>query len=138
MKIVECRGSNRKIGQTIGESLRDEIQAHIAGFLPEDLTSLEQETAYLKASLAKFCPGVLEQMLAAASAADVTELQMLAMNAPSGRPDCRYEQGCSNIAFASGPDGPIWGKNNEGRFPPPANKPVVNAQGPRPVCALKL
>lgn len=137
MKIVECRGSDKQIGLTIGEALRDEIQANIQGFLPADISVLDQEAAYLKASLKKYLPGVLEQILNAAKAANVTEQHMLALNVPVGRPDYRYDQGCSNAVFGEGPDGPIWGKNNEGAFPP-TDKPIVDSKGPRPVCALKV
>lgn len=137
MKVIECRGNDKTIGRTIGESLRDEIQAHINGFLPRDLNPMEKEIAFLKTSLSRFLPCVLEQMLHAAEAAHVTEKQMLALNVPCGNSDYRFEQGCSNVVFAYGPDGPIWGKNNEGRFSP-TDYPVENSQGPRPVCVLKL
>jgi len=137
MKIIECRGSNTRIGQTIGEALRQELHEQVTGFLPADLGCLQKEAALLKASLEKHAPGVLKQMLATASAGGISELQILALNCPSGSADYGYEQGCSNAVFGDGPDGPIWGKNNEGHYPP-ADKPVVNCQGPRPVCALKL
>ncbi|MBN1553164.1 MAG: hypothetical protein JXA11_00345 [Phycisphaerae bacterium] len=137
MKIVECRGSDTKIGRTIGEALREEIQANVRGFLPAELSVLDGKIASFHESMKRFLPEVLEQMLQAAKAAGVTDKQMLALNAPSGESDPNFYQGCSNVVFAAGPDGPLWGKNNEGRFPP-TDQPVVDAQGPRPVCALKL
>ena len=137
MKIIECRGSDKAIGQTIGEALRDEIQAHVAGFLPEKPSVLDKQIAFLKTSITRFLPNVLEQMLSAAKAAGITEKQILALNLPLGSSDPRFEQGCSNVVFSNGPDGPLWGKNNEGRFPS-NNGPVKNCRGQRPVCALKL
>lgn len=137
MKIVECRGSNKAIGWTIGEALRDEIQANVRGFLPEDMSILDREITHLRAGLSRFLPDVLEQMLSAAEAAHVTEKEMLALNVPSGSSDGRFAQGCSNVVFAGGPQGPVWGKNNDGHFPP-TDQPVEKSQGPRPVCVLRL
>lgn len=137
MKVIECKGSDKAIGSTIGESLREEIQEQVTGFLPADLSVLDKEIAFFKTSMTRFLPDVLEQMLHAAKAAHITEKQMLALNGQCGRPDYRFEQCCSNVVFANGPDGPLWGKNNEGRFPR-NTRPVEKFQGQRPVCALKL
>ncbi len=51
-----------------------------------------------------------------AEGADVPFEQIAALNFP--RPaSLRMEEGCTNVAFASGPDGPGWGKNNDGSRP---------------------
>jgi hypothetical protein len=125
-KIIECRGSNKKIGRTIGEALREEIQRHIE---IDNSSVLDRDIVFFKASMARFLPEVLEQMLQAAKAARVTEKQMLALNIPRGDSlNYRFEQGCSNVAFANGPDGPLWGKNNDPN--------ITDEQ--RPVCVLKI
>ena len=41
------------------------------------------------------------------------------------------EEGCSNIVFRSGPDGPLWGKNNDGHYR--THHPVQ-----KPVCVKKI
>ena len=130
MKIVECTGSHRKIGETIGEALRDEIRSHIARFVVPENEAQMRSIAYFAESTRKYIPQVFEQLEGTARGAGVAHDRILALNAPLGSASPFWDQGCSNIVFSSGPDGPIWGKNNEGNS--------ADMEGRRPVCALKL
>lgn len=139
MKVVECRGSHERIGRAMGEGLREEIRAHINGFVLRSAEELVLEIVRFQTSLEAHVPGVLEQMVGMAAGADVSVEEILALNLPQGvgAGDALDVQGCTNVVFGDGPDGPLWGKNNDGAYPPHPG-PVVNASGRRPAAVLKL
>ncbi len=128
MKIIEARGTHRRIGETIGESLREEIRDHIARFVRKDVDR-KKPIGFFTETTGRYMPEVLAQLKGMARGASLPEEDILALNL--------YETSlvdawpaCSNIVFGDGPDGPLWGKNNEGNFPP--------GPGRRPFCVLKL
>ncbi len=138
MKVFECRGSHRSIGRAIGESLREEIRAHIDGFLPPpENEAADGKIERFRESLIRFLPQVMEQFEGMAEGADLPERRILELNLPVGIVEPDMEQGCSNVVFAAGPDGPLWGKNNEGGSPPNTG-PVIDGQGRRPVSVMKI
>ena len=139
MKVIECRGSHARVGQAIGEGLREEIREHISGFVLRPGEELVVEILRLRASLETQVPCVLEQMAGMAAGAGVSVEEVLALNLPQGvgAGDALDVQGCTNLVFGDGPDGPLWGKNNDGAYPPSPG-PVVDARGQRPVAVLKL
>ena len=139
MKVIECRGSHARIGRAIGEGLREEMRQHIGGFVLRPSEELVVEVLRFRASLEAQIPRVLEQMVGMAAGADVSLEEVLALNLPQGvgAGDALDGHGCTNVVFGDGPDGPLWGKNNDGAYPPNTG-PVVNAEGRRPVAVLKL
>ena len=137
MKVFECRGTHRDIGRTIGEVLREEIRSHINGFLPPENEAPNRKIDKFRESLARFLPEVLEQFEGMAEASGIPERRILELNLPVNIVIPDLEQECSNIVFADGPDGPLWGKNNDGNFPPNTG-PVVDGKGRRPVALMKI
>jgi len=137
MKVFECRGSHRDIGQTIGDVLREEIRAHIDGFLPPENEAPDRKIEKFKESLIRFLPQVMEQFEGIAEASSVSERRILELNLPVGIVEPDLEQECSNVVFADGPDGPLWGKNNEGGFPSNTGS-VIDGEGRRPVSVMKI
>lgn len=130
MKVIECRGNDVQIGRTIGETLREEIREHVALFGPVLDEDRRRQIQYFTDALDRFMPQVRTQFQGVAEGAGLAEAQILALNLPSGASDPRLEQGCTNLVFGGGPDGPLWGKNNDGLS--------AGSQGRRPVAALKL
>ncbi len=137
MKVFECRGSHRDIGRTIGEVLREEIRSHIDDFLPPENEAPDRKIDKFKESLVRSLPQVLEQFGGMAEASGVSERRILELNCPVGIANPDLEQECSNVVFADGPDGPLWGKNNEGDSPPNTG-PVIDGKGRRPVSLMKI
>ncbi|HPP11252.1 MAG TPA: hypothetical protein PKW42_00835 [bacterium] len=114
MKIVECRGNDREIGEAIGEDLRSEIQQHIAHFV-RDVASLTGRIRFFVESTASYLPGVMEQLKGIAWGARVREEEIFALNLPSVGQVLSLAE-CSNIVFQSGPAGPLWGKTTMTAF----------------------
>jgi len=116
MKLVEVHGSARDIGRATGEHLRDEIRemldifdehgrpAEFAGRLP----------VFVETSR-RYTPLVLEEMDGTAEGANVAPDDIYRLNFPLYPDGVTLSEGCTNIVFASGPDGPVWGKNNDGQ-----------------------
>ena len=130
MKIIECRGTSNQIGRTIGEALREEVRMHVATFAPPIDENLKRQIKYFTDALDRFMPEVRSQFQGIARGADVAEEKIYALNLPGGSGDPRFDQGCTNIVFRNGPDGPLWGKNNDGLSAGP--------EGRRPVAVLKI
>ncbi len=127
MKIIECRGSRKQIGESAGEALREEIQLHIEKFLDKNLFMDAENIKCFTASTERHLPHLMDEMKGLAGGANVSEDYIFALNLPGGQAvKDENLQECSNIVFSEGPDGPLWGKNNDGALPE------------RPVCALKI
>lgn len=138
MKVIEARGTHRAVGQAIGEGLRDEIRAHVEGFVLQTPEALAQPVATYRNVLNAYLPRVLEQFEGMAEGAGLASERILALNLPVGVGASMFApQGCTNVAFAAGPDGALWGKNNDGHFPPDAAA-RRDGQGRRPWAVLKL
>ena len=125
MKVIEVCGSPLEIGRSTGEALGEEIRAHLDLFPPVGGAVWERRRPALLAALGKHLPEVLEEITGMAQGASLPLDALLQLNLPmySEELDPR-DGGCTNIAFSAGPDGPVWGKNNDGG--PPGNR--------RPAC----
>ncbi|MDD3927201.1 MAG: C45 family autoproteolytic acyltransferase/hydrolase [bacterium] len=132
MKVVECRGSRRKIGEAIGEALRDEISLHLQQFVyPQVIPDRMRLLGDFTDSLKRHLPHLIEQLDGIARGAGVVPSDIYTLNLPGRQVliDRFSDEECSNVVFGSGSEGPLWGKNNEGGFPPGSNR--------RPVAVLK-
>jgi isopenicillin-N N-acyltransferase like protein len=115
MRVIECSGNPREIGRQTGEALREEIRSHLE-LIPrrESADLVSQMNAALKV-LNRKVPEIVEEMAGIANGAAVSVDEIHRINIPLGPDELRaMDDTCSNVAFASGPDGPILGKNNDG------------------------
>ncbi len=115
MKLVETTGSPRAIGLATGEHLREEIRETLdifdeRGRPPEFARRLP---TFLEAAR-RHTPLVLEEMAATAEGANLPPEDIYRLNMPLYPDGVSLSDGCTNIVFAGGPDGPVWGKNNDG------------------------
>jgi len=125
MKIVEASGDPRTVGRCTGEALREEIREHLAFPYTVDRSAWERRLPVFLSTLKRYLPDVLEEMEGTAEGADVPLENILRLNLPMVPDELNIVEGCTNIAFVEGPDGPIWGKNNDG----------LVREKRRPVCA---
>ena len=135
MKIIECEGSPQSLGEQTGD-LREEIREHISLRPMRDWPQWERRAPLFLDTLKTGLPRVLDEMLATVRAADVSEREILRLNlplyphrltalsaaspstAPTDAPAAAASapgEGCTNFVFSDGPDGPVWGKNNDER-----------------------
>ena len=112
MKTIQCQGSPRIMGQQYGEQARGEIQANCAWLntarkvaeAGEYFTQAEQDIGSL-------APDLLMELQGLAEGANVPLAEIVCCNHYNpGGPTV----GCTPMAVAAGPDGPILGKNNDG------------------------
>lgn len=137
MKLVETAGTARAIGLATGEELREEIRETL------DVIDERGRPAEFEARLPGFwdaaqrqVPLVVEEMQATAEGANLAVEDIYRLNFPLYANELVIAEGCTNIVFGSGPDGPVWGKNNDGlaaqrRLPPCAR--LVRREGAIPV-----
>ena len=114
VKVIECRGSHARIGETIGEALREELQqliARQAGWAADD--QVRRRIKEYLASAETFMPGVLEEIKGIERGANLPEHFLLSEWAETPTRS-NFPEACSNIVFRDGPDGPLWGKANDG------------------------
>lgn len=127
MKLVEVSGDGRSIGRQTGEALREDI-----AFMLEHWRIAERHKDWgrtwptIRDTLARHIPEVLAEMEGTAEGAGVPEELIMKLNVPmyNLRPELDLGE-CTNIGFAAGPDGPIWGKNNDGGPPGEQAPPVA-------------
>ena len=127
IRVIECRGSHAKIGETIGEELREYLQGRIRG------PRMDEQHKRMQASLEPMqvhMPEVLEQIRGIERGGVLAEGSLLREWTETPR-HSMFETGCSNVVFADGPDGPLWGKNNDGDAGPQPAAPAVH-------CILKI
>lgn len=127
MKLVETSGDAMAIGRATGEALREEIRDHLARFpqRPEDKPAWEQRLPAFLETLKKHLPQVLTEMNGTAEGAGVSREDIYRLNQPMYPNSLVVREGCTNVAFAGGPDGPIWGKNNDGGRPDDRRPPCA-------------
>ena len=113
MKILECTGSAREIGHATGESLRDEIRHNVEAIPPPGPNWYGRLGVFVNV-MRQYLPHVLEELQATAEGASVPVEHIYRLNFPTYGNELDLGDGCTNIAFADGPDGAIWGKNNDG------------------------
>ena len=127
MKLVEVSGDGRSIGRQTGEALRDEIRQMIEVWkIPDRHRDWERTWPIIRGALERYVPLVLEEMEGTAEGSSVPLDLIIKLNVPMYNfvPALDLPGECTNIAFATGPDGPIWGKNNDGG-PPGGQAPPV-------------
>ncbi len=117
MKIIECKGSPKEIGRQTGEETREEILEHLRLYPPPSHRKWQDRVAVFVETLKANLPDVHEEMLGLAAGADVPVEKIYGLNFPGYADDLTAEQCCTNVAIAAGPDGPLWGKNNDGAEP---------------------
>jgi len=124
MKIVEVSGDARTVGRQTGEALREEIALHMEMYPPfgDREAFLARKPAFMD-TLERYLPAVLEELEGTAEGANQPFDDILALNVPLYPNDNDVRDGCTNVAFADGPDGPLWGKNNDG-YPPGKQRPA--------------
>lgn len=118
MKFVECKGTPEQIGEAVGESLREEIQQY-ADIASEKIPpGLNSRLPVFRKVLIETQPDVYREIQGMARASLLDEADILKFNMEAYPNSLGVDhQECSNIAFSGGPDGPIWGKNNDGSPP---------------------
>lgn len=126
MKLVEVSGTPREIGRATGEALREEIRIHLDK--PYSRIAPEALAVFLPPFIEttrRYLPAVLEELDGTAEGAGVSREEIYSLNCEYYNNDLVIEDGCTNIVFAEGPDGPVWGKNNDG----------MSVEERRPACA---
>lgn len=113
MKVIESSGSAREIGFVTGEALRDEIHEHLDMRSPWNEDAWRRRRPAFMETLERHLPEQLEEMEGTAEGAGVSIDSILQLNVPAYANNLVTE-GCTNIVFSDGPDGPLWGKNNDG------------------------
>ena len=126
IKVIEVSGSTREIGCLTGEALREEIREHLSLFPPNiDKAVWAQRFPRFLETLKTCLPSVLTEMEGTAAGADIPLDTIFQLNLPMYANELVVDEGCTNIVFNDGPDGPLWGKNNDG----------LAKDSRRPVCA---
>jgi len=127
MKLIEVSGDGREIGRQTGEALRDEIRQMLDQWKIGDRhTDWEVTWPSIHAMLDQHLPEVLAEMVGTAEGAGVAQDLIMKLNVPMYNFRSTLDlQECTNIAFSAGPDGPVWGKNNDGSPPGEQAPPVA-------------
>ena len=118
MKVIEVSGDPRTVGRCTGEELREEIREHLEFPYIIDRPAWEQRLPAFMATLKHYLSDVLEEMEGTADGANLPLEDILRLNIPMYPDELNIAKGCTNIAFAEGPDGPygerttmaLWGK----------------------------
>lgn len=126
MKLVEASGDARTIGRITGEALREEIREYCERVnLAARWKGWDAHWPALRATLERKIPLCLEEMEGTAEGAGLPLETILKINVPDYGNALDPQQECTNIGFSEGPDGPIWGKNNDGGPPGKQSPPVA-------------
>lgn len=117
MPIIEASGSWRAIGCATGEALRHAIRARLElfpGLLPDRSPGFRRSYPAVLDVMRTHLPHLVEEMEGTAAGADLPFETIVALNWPVYNRDLDFDEACTNIVFAGGADGPVWGKNNDG------------------------
>jgi len=136
MKVVECSGKPREVGQQTGEALRDEIRCCLEMWSRVEENEWAKRLPIYVEVMRKDLPDVLDEMQGMAEGADVAPEEIYLLNFPKYPDELGMGEGCTNVVFAAGPDGPIWGKNNDGG--PPGKQLPVSARVIRPAKGIPV
>jgi len=118
MKIIECSGTPLEIGKAVGESLREEIRYNLEKLIKEtDRKAFSDRLPIFYKVLQTCLPDILDEIRGMAYGANLPVDDIMMLNVEK-YPDEINQEFCTNIVFMDGPDGPIWGKNNDGNGPP--------------------
>lgn len=131
VNVVECRGTHRQIGRQMGEALREPIRESLAAYVPpETFTRRAADIAALREAIRSELGRTWQQLQGLAEGANIRLEDVLAINLPFGPSRGPLDDAdtasqadnaggaCTNVGFTGGPDGPLIGKNNDGRHPP--------------------
>ena len=124
MKTIEVKGTPRAIGHATGEALRPEIREMLALAPTPPADEWARRKPRFIAALERHLPRTLEEMRATAEGGDLEEDAILRLNLPLYAHRLDVGEGCSNVALAGGPDGPVWGKNGDDLADNP-RRPIV-------------
>lgn len=124
MKVVECWGGPRELGRQSGEALREEIAENLANERRPNPDVWARRLPVFLETTRRYLPDVLEEMEGLAEGADIAAEDVYRFNFPLWNNELDTE-GCTNLVFAGGPDGPVWGKNNDGLRATPLKRSAV-------------
>ena len=122
MKIIEVSGTPKELGRQTGEALREEIHEHLGLYPPPRSEEWEQRLPAFLATHRHAVPSIMEEMDGLAEGARVPREDIWGLNFPPYANSLNRD-GCTNIVFSESPDGPVWGKNNDG-YEPGKQRPV--------------
>ncbi|MFP4026646.1 MAG: C45 family autoproteolytic acyltransferase/hydrolase [Candidatus Brocadiia bacterium] len=129
MKIIEVKGEPREVGRATGEALREDIRKHLSMPCNERERPLwKRRRPVFERVMEETLPEVLEEIRGVSEGADVPYDALLRLNIPAYADDLNVGEGCTNVAFSEGPDGPLLGKNNDG----------LSRQQQRPICCRRI
>jgi hypothetical protein len=118
MRIIDAAGSFYEIGRQTGDALREEIRHHLelrqlADQLvdPVQARRLRRFVEITRSQL----PELYAELEGTAVGADLPLDHLAALNMPL-QFNTELDDDCTNIGFAAGPDGPVHGKNNDGKY----------------------
>lgn len=131
VRTLEVSGSPWEIGQATGEKLRDAVHRDLAINDVPDTDPPRERLSTFEGVLEEHLPDVLEEMDGMADGAGVAPERIYRANMPDYNAELSVD-GCTNIAFTGGPDGPILGKNNDGGHPPSGEQEPACARLIRP------
>jgi hypothetical protein len=114
MKVIECGGTPREMGRQTGEALREEIRQHLAVKVPVNETWRDRQLPIILDVMRRHLPDVLAEIEGMAEGANLPLLDAYRLNLGAFGDALSAGEGCTNIVFGGGPDGPLWGKNNDG------------------------
>ncbi len=113
-RVIDVHGSGREIGRQTGEALRDEIRALVEWMRTRRPFSADDpRLPVIAETIRDGLPEVWDEMHGLAQGAGVPAHEVIHLNAPPRASVLDPFQSCTNVAFAGGPDGPLWGKNND-------------------------
>ncbi|MCG2739088.1 MAG: C45 family autoproteolytic acyltransferase/hydrolase [Syntrophaceae bacterium] len=140
MKVLEVSGDARMIGRLTGEAVREQTRDRLATMPPIEAAVWKKRLSRFVETLRKYLPGVLEEMEGTAEGVGVPADDILRLNFQMYDHELGLE-GCTNVVFAAGPDGPIWGKNNEGSAEESRRPPclrIIRRRGSIPLAAVSF
>jgi len=119
---LEVSGTPWEIGQRTGEALRAEVRRDLEITLSSDPPPTDRISTFVDV-LEEHLPDILEEMRGLADGAGVDPELIYRANMPTYNNELTTD-GCTNIAFGDGPDGPVLGKNNDGQPPSGPQEPT--------------
>ena len=133
VRKVECAGTPRELGRQTGEALREDIAANLELERRPNPDEWARRLPMILETTQRYLPEVLDEMQGLADGANVDPGEIYRLNFPLWNCDLDAD-GCTNLVFSGGPDGPVWGKNNDETSPGPPRR--VYARHLKPACGI--
>lgn len=114
LPAITCAGDPWNLGCSYGQQAREAIRQNIEVESVDDDDRWEPYLDMMRTRLGKDLPDLLAELEGLAEGADVPLAAILRLNL---NPCWNQWQGCTPLAVAAGPDGPILAKNNDGMPP---------------------